>query len=84
MKRARGSAYPLDYYEKGEAETLEAVPRYEGSALGFRLVYDRAARTVRGGSFYYRQDDARAADREKLGPDNYCDTFGFRLVREAT
>ena len=81
-KQVRGSEY---YSVYGMAAfTQLATDRYYGPRLSFRLVHDDEARTVRGGSFYYGPDNARDADREQLGPDNYCDTFGFRLVRETT
>ena len=81
-KQVRGSEY-YSVYGIGVFTQL-AADRYYGPRLGFRLVHDDAARTVRGGSFYYRPGNARAADQEKPGPDNYCDTFGFRLVRGDT
>ena len=82
MKRARGSAYPLDYFEKGEAETLEAVPRYEGSALGFRLVSDAPMQVYRGGSWRGYRAAAGAPFRNWDHVPRTASTLGFRLARE--
>ena len=81
---ARGSAYPLDYSPKGEAETLGAVPNYVGAALGFRLVHDPADRVSNGGIWYYGAGNARTVSHYGNRPGFCSSSLGFRLVWEET
>lgn len=81
---ARGSAYPLDYSPKGEAETLGAVESYVGAALGFRLVCDSADRVERGGSCLLDSFQVGQARGYRVNPAFPSAARGFRLTREET
>jgi hypothetical protein len=51
---------------------------------GFRLAHDSASRVLRGGSWRYTADLARAANRRGYYPGYSFGSLGFRLVREET